>query len=64
MEDVNSDQMIDRPVYSDRVCVTIQQSGPVKTQLCDVIVLYVPKLASSSTKHSKVCTFPSPKELL
>ncbi len=38
MEDVNCDKVIDRPIYSDRVCVTLRQSGPLKTQLYDVKV--------------------------
>ncbi len=59
VEDVNSDKMIDRPIYSDRVRVTMPQSGPLKKQLCDV-----PKLAYSSTTHSKMCTFSSPKEYI
>ncbi len=55
MEDVNCDKMIDRPGNSDRVLVTMRQSGPLKTQLCDVIVC--PKACYSSTTHSNVCTF-------
>ncbi len=36
--DVNCDKMIDRPVYSDNVRESMQQSGPLNTLLCDVIV--------------------------
>ncbi len=59
--DVNCDKMIDRSVYSDNVCESMQQSGPLNTLLCDVIVC--PKTYSSTT-HSKVCTFSSPKEYI
>ncbi len=59
MEDVNCGKMIDRSVYS--VC-NYATERPLKTQLYDV--MYVPKLAYSSTTHSKVSTFSSPKEFI
>ncbi len=63
MEDVNCDKVIDRPIYSDGVCVTLRQSGPLKTQLYDVIVC--PKACLLFYYiHSKVCNFSSPKEYI
>ncbi len=37
VEDVNCDKMIDRPVYSDWVCVTGATERMLNTQLYDVI---------------------------
>ncbi len=58
VKDVNCDKMIDRPVYSDRVRVTMRRNGPLKTQFYDVIVghFYYTSTCSSTT-HLKVCTF-------
>lgn len=54
-EDGNCDRMIDRPVYSDRKHVTMQQSAIMTWQ-------FIPKLAFSSATHSKVHAFSSQKE--
>ncbi len=62
MEDVNRDNMTDRPVYSDRVRVSMQQSGLLKKQLCDVIVC--PKACILFYYILNIMYFSSPKEYI
>ncbi len=54
--------MIDRSVYSDRVRVSMRQSGPLKTQLCDVIVC--PKACLLFYYTLKSVYFSSPKKYI
>uniref|UniRef100_A0A8C1AY79 cAMP-dependent protein kinase type II-alpha regulatory subunit n=2 Tax=Cyprinus carpio TaxID=7962 RepID=A0A8C1AY79_CYPCA len=56
-EDVNCDKMTDRPVYSDGLRVIMRQSGPLKTQLYDIIVCPKACLVFYYTLKSAYCVF-------